>query len=221
MMKTLSDINISIVNHFHSFMIENCWNTGKMFAILSRTVVSARCSNLSVTTVLILLKKSNNQLITSCSLVFFSVISATSLRSNFWIRTTVMRERMLMISAAGRQINKSDTKDPKAKMTVLVYIKFMPANSFRAFDALVILSMVFPEWLSVCRSIGREATWWNKSVVHASATWNFIFSSRTRETPWKHRWKKVILVKSISNRSMVFRQDFPSSWMMLMIFQNT
>gem|GEM_PF-5687613 len=81
-----------------------------------------------------------------------------SFLSNFWTVMIVTNERRVIIRAAGHQISNNEMKDHNAKTTVFVYMKFIQANSFKAVEALFILSIVFPEWLSVCHSMGSDAT---------------------------------------------------------------
>jgi hypothetical protein len=69
----------------------------------------------------------------------------------------VIIDNSTIISQAGRRITLSEISDPIEKIMVLIYIKLFPENSLSAETALFTLSIVFPEWLSLCRSIGNHA----------------------------------------------------------------
>ena len=102
-----------------------------------------------------------------------------------------------------------------ARTNVLRYIKLLHAKFLNAYIAFVILSIVTPEWFSICHWIGSLAT--RANIVHKnhSATWKRICSSQTRAVPWNSQFQNVSHPYAIKRSTIRRHHEAHSCWMIL------
>ncbi len=97
------------------------------------------------------------------------------------------------------------------------YIEIAHANSFSPHIAFSILSIVSPEWWSLCQESSKLVTAWNKYNLYALSVLNLNVCSHIRAVPWNDT-----LIKGTNTRQMILirtscRVVGPQRWIVLII----